>query len=192
MKDLTPTLFSLAELLERMSVKYAVMGGLAVRAYAIPRATEDIDFTMAIGRERLPELFGALEAQDYAIPEPYQTGWVDTLNDATQFRLVKLKRYLANHSIDVDLFLAESPFQEEVLRRRQLADVEGRRLWLASAEDLVLLKLAAGRPRDWIDVADVFFTQGPLDETYMRRWAVALGIEAKLERALAEQHDERS
>lgn len=191
MKDLTPTLFSLAELLERMSINYVVMGGLAVRAYAIPRATEDIDFTLAIGRERLPELFDALKAQDYAVPEPYQTGWVDQLNDASKFCLVKLKRYLDNHSIDVDLFLAESPFQQEILRRRQLADVEGRRLWIASAEDLVLLKLAAGRPRDWIDVADVFFTQGPLDETYMARWAVELGIADRLERALSEQHDER-
>lgn len=191
MKDLTPTLFALASQLEGMGVTYAVMGGLAVRAYSIPRSTEDIDFTMALGRDRLPELFRAMETQGYSILEPYQAGWVDRLNDASQLRLVKLKRYFGEHTIDVDLFLAETPFQEEVLKRRQLADVEGRQLWIASPEDLVLLKLAAGRPRDWIDVGDVFFTQGPLNEPYLRRWAKELEIESQLERALAEKHDER-
>ena len=50
--------------LERMSIEYAVMGGLAVRAYSIPRATYDIDFTIALEHERLPELFNALEDKD--------------------------------------------------------------------------------------------------------------------------------
>jgi hypothetical protein len=142
MRDLAPTLYLLAALLERMSVNYVVMGGLAVRAYAIPRATEDIDFTLALERERLTELYDALEGQGYVIPEPYRTGWVDQVK---RMNLVKLKRYVGGHGIDVDLFLAESPYQDEVLRRRRLADVEGRQLWIASPEDLVLLKRAAAR-----------------------------------------------
>lgn len=191
MKDLTPTLFGLAELLERKRVEYAVMGGLAVRAYAIPRSTEDIDFTLSLDRRRLPELYSELETCEYSIPEPYRKGWVDQLSEAVPLKLVKLKRYVGEHAIDVDLFLAETPFQAEVLKRRRLADVEGRQLWLASPEDLVLLKLVADRPRDWIDIADVFFTQGRLDETYMRRWAEELGVASKLEQALAERSDER-
>lgn len=158
MKDLTPTLFGLAELLEQKGIKYAVMGGLAIRAYAIPRSTEDIDFTLSLDRRRLPELYSELETRNYSIPEPYRAGWVDQLSAAVPLKLVKLKRYVGDHAIDVDLFLAETPFQDEVLKRRRLADVKGRQLWLASPEDLVLLKLAADRPRDWIDIADVFFT----------------------------------
>jgi hypothetical protein len=184
MIELLPTLDLLIGELERMSVKYAVMGGLAVRAYAIPRVTADIDLTVGISRERLPDLFDSLEAQGYAIPEPYRTEWVDQVRGLT---LVKLKRYVGKHSIDVDLFLAESNFQVELLNRRRVADVDGRKLWIASPEDLVLLKLAAGRPRDLIDVADVFFTQGDLDVQYMRKWAVNLDIQKELERALAEQ-----
>lgn len=158
MKDLMPTLFGLAELLEQKGIKYAVMGGLAIRAYAIPRSTEDIDFTLSLDRRRLPELYSELETRNYSIPEPYRAGWVDQLSAAVPLKLVKLKRYVGDHAIDVDLFLAETPFQDEVLKRRRLADVKGRQLWLASPEDLVLLKLAADRPRDWIDIADVFFT----------------------------------
>ncbi len=43
MKDLVKTLDALVTLFDRMSVDYVLMGGLVVRAYSIPRATEDID-----------------------------------------------------------------------------------------------------------------------------------------------------
>jgi hypothetical protein len=188
MSDLTSTLDLLIALMERMSVTYALMGGLAVRAYSIPRATLDIDVTLSLDRERLSELYSALEQQEYAVPEPYTSGWVDEVKG---MHLVKLRRYIGGHSIDVDLFLAESPYQHELLRRRRLADVEARQLWIAAPEDLVLLKLVSGRPRDLIDVGDVLFTQGQLDVPYMRRWARELGIEQELERALAGQTDDQ-
>jgi hypothetical protein len=188
MKNLVKTLDALIALLNRMSVDYVIMGGLAVRAYSIPRATEDVDITLALDLERLPELYQELEEQDYVVPEPYKSGWLDELKG---MHLVKLRRYLGDHSIDVDVFLVETAFQEQVMERRQIAEVEGRPYWIATPEDLVLLKLVSGRPRDWIDVGDVFFTQGDLDVAYMRQWAKELGVEQQLEKALAAPRDER-
>jgi Nucleotidyltransferase of unknown function (DUF6036) len=184
MSDLTTTLDLLVALLTGMKVEYVIVGGLAVRAYSIPRATLDLDFTLALDRGQLSQLYDALEERDFAVPEPYRSGWVDQVKG---LNLVKLKRYVGDRGIDVDLFLAESRFQEEMLQRRRMAEVEERALWIASPEDLVLLKLLAGRPRDLIDVNDVLFTQAPLDVEYMRRWAGELGVEGALERALAEQ-----
>jgi len=43
----------------------------------------------------------------------------------------------------------------------------------------------AARARDLLDVQDVLFTQGELDEPYLRRWAGPLGVEAKLDEVLA-------
>ena len=51
-------------------------------------------------------------------------------------------------------------------------------------EDLILLKLIADRPRDHIDVADILFIQGELDESYMRHWAAELEISDRLAKAL--------
>lgn len=183
MTDLTSTLDLLVALLDRMAIKYVLMGGLVVLAYSIPRATEVIDLTLALKRDGLPALYDALEEQCYAVPEPYRSGWVDQVKD---LKLIKLKRYVGDHAIDVDLFLAESPFQEEMLRRARVAEVGERQLSVASPEDLVLLKLIAGRPRDWIDRGDLFFTQGDLDLEYMRRWAAELRIDKELERALTD------
>jgi hypothetical protein len=63
--------------------------------------------------------------------------------------------------------------------------VEGRSVKLVSAEDLILFKLIASRPRDLIDIQDVLFTQGELDEPYLRRWAGPLGVEKQLDEVLA-------
>jgi hypothetical protein len=47
---------------------------------------------------------------------------------------------------------------------------------------LILFKLLAGRPRDLLDIKDILFMQGQLDEAYMRRWAMPLGVAGQLER----------
>ena len=69
--------------------------------------------------------------------------------------------------------------------RRARQPLDDRPVWLVSPEDLILLKLIAQRPRDLADVGDVLFMQGQLDESYLRRWAAALGVAARLQEALA-------
>jgi Nucleotidyltransferase of unknown function (DUF6036) len=69
-----------------------------------------------------------------------------------------------------------------------LLEFEGRKLTVVTPEDLVLLKLLANRPRDIGDVQDILFIQGQLDESYMKRWAVELGIADRLTSILA-SHD---
>jgi predicted nucleotidyltransferase len=187
MKGVIETLESTVELLDRLGHPYAVMGGIAVRAYAIPRATYDVDLTIAVEQSRLPELFIELRKLDFAIPEPYETSWVDRI---AGMPLLKLKRYYGEKTLDVDLFLEESEFQKEVMRRRVHVDAEGRKYWMVTAEDLVLFKLVANRLRDRVDVADVLFVQGELDKSYMRSWAKVLEVEQELEKALTAEYRE--
>lgn len=170
-------------LFDDFGTDYVLMGGLAARALGIPRPTYDIDFTIAIEREKLPDLYGRLDEAGYTVPEPYWNGWVD---EVSGLPLVRFRLYLEGLGIDVDIFLAETEYQEEVLRRRVRADAEGLLVWLVTPEDLILLKLMANRPRDFADILDVRFMQSDLDETYMRRWAEQLGITDRLERALSE------
>ena len=185
MNDLADTLRDLTEILERFGFAYAVIGGIAVRAYAIPRPTYDLDFTLQIPRERLPELFRAVEVRGYTVPESYQRGWVDTV---AHMPLVKVRCYLEGRGVDVDMFLAETPFQQELLRRRQRVETPDGNIWLASPEDVVLLKLIANRPRDILDAQDILFTLGELDRQYMRRWAERLDVLDQLDEILR-QHD---
>jgi len=187
MKDLRGTLRELVSLFDELQMAYAVMGGLAVRVYAIPRPTYDIDFTVSIERERLPELYGALRDLGYTVAEVYNSGWVDRV---AGMPVVKARLYLEGRGIDVDLFLVESAFQRELISRRRRHQIDDLSVWFVSPEDLVLLKLLSGRPRDLADIGDILFTQGQLDEEYLRQWAQELGVLDPLQRALSDTKQE--
>lgn len=183
MKKVTETLHEVIELLDRLEIEYAIMGGFAVRAYGVPRPTYDVDLMLELPPDSLKSLFQELRDCDFEIPDVYETGWVDQLKGMP---LLKVRRYMEGETLDIDLFLAESGFLAEVMKRRCRIDAEGKMLWVITPEDIVLLKLLAGRPRDLGDVEDVFFMQAPLDEVYMRSWAEDLGVEAELEEVLSE------
>ncbi len=187
MKDLTQSLREIAGIFESLSARYAVMGGIAVRIHGIPRPTHDVDFTVAMARQHLNDFFARAMDAGYTVAEPYLRGWVDQV---AGMPLVKLRMYLEHHGIDIDIFLAESDFQEKLLARRQCEDLEGDKIWFVSPEDLILLKLIAGRPRDLVNVQDIFFVQGQLDESYLRRWAAPLGVVDRLEKALRDAHEQ--
>jgi hypothetical protein len=185
---LTQALRDIAGIFESMAVRYVAMGGVAVRIHGIPRPTHDVDFTVALPRERLHDFFTRAMDAGYTIPEPYLGGWID---QEAGMPLVKLRMYLEDQGIDVDIFLAESEFQASLLRRRRSEDVEGGPIWFVSPEDLILLKLIAGRPRDLVDVQDVLFMQGRFDEAYLRHWAAELNVTDRLEQALREWRDQQ-
>jgi hypothetical protein len=168
---------------ERMNCCYALMGGLATRIYGIPRATFDVDFTVAIKRDRLAEFYDHVAESGYTVPEPYLAGWID---EVAKMALVKVRLYLRDRTVDVDMFLAESDYQDQVLLRRRRESAEDIDAWFVSPEDLILLKLIANRERDILDIRDVLLVQGQLDTAYMRKWAAELGVVERLEGFLTE------
>ena len=182
MNDLVDTLHGFARLFDDLEIPYAIMGGWAVRIYALPRPTYDIDFTIALDRDRLAHLYTAAEQAGFTVPDQYRGGWVDSVADMP---LVKFRLYLADRGIDVDIFLAESAYQQEMMQRRVRHTIGGVPAWFVSAEDLILLKLIAGRTRDRADIDDLLLARAELDEPYLRRWAGPLGVEAKLDEVLA-------
>lgn len=182
MNDLVGTLHAFGRLFNRLGIPYAIMGGWAVRVYALPRPTYDVDFTVILSRERLPELYAAAEDDGFTVPEQYKGGWIDGVADMP---LVKFRLHLAGHGIDVDIFLAESEYQRELMRRRVQHSVGGAAAWFVSVEDLILLKLIANRSRDRADIDDLLMASAELDETYLRRWAGPLGVGAQLDEVLA-------
>jgi hypothetical protein len=100
--------------------------------------------------------------------------------------LVKLRSSIRGNAVDVDLFLAETPFQQEIVKRRKQVETLDGTIWIASPEDVVLLKLIANRNRDKSEIQDVLFTQGELDRDYLLQWSEHLKIRDRLEVALDE------
>jgi hypothetical protein len=182
MKDVDEALSDAVAILERLGMTYAVMGGLAVRIWSIPRATRDVDLTIAASADDIKRLATEFEDLGYTMPEAYAKGWTDKV---AQMPLIKFRWYAAGGDLDIDIFVADTPFQHAYVERRVRARAQGLDMWVVTAEDLILQKLVAARPRDLIDVTDVLFMQGTLDEAYMRQWADRLGARDSLENALA-------
>jgi len=185
MNELSKAIEDIIALFDSLGVAYAIMGGIAVRVYGIPRATYDVDFTAAIDRAALGGLFQRVEDLGYTVPESYKQGWIDQVGGMP---LVKFRLFLEGRGVDVDVFLSESEYQAAVLSRRRWARLNGIEAWLVSPEDLILLKLLAYRPRDIADVGDVLFMQGQLDLAYLRQWAPQLGVSERLETAIGEHY----
>jgi hypothetical protein len=182
MKDVEAALFDFVHIFDEMNLDYAVLGGLAVRAYGVPRATYDVDVGVAIPDGRLAEFYDRVEDAGYTVPDSYRSGWVDRIADMP---LVKFRIYRPDKSVDVDVFITETKFQQEIIRRRRATELDGQTFWIASPEDIVLLKLIAGRHRDYGDIEDMRLMLGDLDAEYMRPWADALGIRTELEAILS-------
>ncbi len=186
MNDIGVALRDITTVMEKFGISYAVIGGYAVGIYGIPRLTFDLEFTIDISRERLVELFDAVENEGYTVAESYRSGWIDEVGGMP---LVKFRCYIQGQGVDVDVFIAEKPFQRELLKRKQRVETPDGDTWLASPEDILLLKLLAHRPRDLSDIGDILFTQGELDWVYLRRWADLIGVRDRLE-AVLKQRDE--
>ena len=134
MTDLTAVIHDLVGLFDRLRLPYAIMGGIAVRAHGLPRPTFDVDFVLAVPRERLADLFTALKEAGYTVPDHYHGGWVDSVGGMPLF---KVRLFLEGRGIDADVFLVENEFQKEVMSRRILDEVEGKPVHLITAEDLI-------------------------------------------------------
>jgi LPS sulfotransferase NodH len=72
--------------------------------------------------------------------------------------------------VDLDLTLGDSPFDKSALARKCEVDLFGRKIWIASAEDLLIYKLVSWRDRDVVDVHAIVKRQKNLDAAYLRKW----------------------
>jgi hypothetical protein len=170
----------LRDALDALGVPYAVMGGIAASAWGLPRFTYDVDVAVDVRASETGPLLRALEERGYVVPEEFRHGWSDELAGT---RKVAVKRLLGKHVWDVDVFLAESDFLRSALRRRRVVDLDGRETPLITPEDLILMKLLAWRPKDQGDIDDLLLVVGPLDDAYLREWALRLGIGDRLDEA---------
>lgn len=124
-------------------IDYALIGGLAAIAHGADLTTQDVDACVALSPtddEGIERLLSALREREFRIN-------VDALRKRAKRGSTIL--FLAIGKIRMDVMLRKADgYWEEALAHRRRIPVEGNQLWVASPEDIFLLKLAAGRPKD--------------------------------------------
>lgn len=171
------------DLLATRGVRFALLGGFAVREWGIPRPTYDLDLAVTLRPDALPALLGAFREAGFEVPPEHDAGFLDAQAGMPKLRVLRADD---GHLWEVDLFLAATPFLRSAMRRARMATLLDRRVRVFTPEDIILLKLLAARRKDLADVEDLLVLAGPLDRARMRRWADGLGILRILERSLRE------
>ncbi len=152
----------------RRKIKIVVMGGMAISVYAPPRATFDIDAIGDVREESLDGFLMELKEQGFAFDEGSPVKTIAGMPFVTL--------YYGRSKIPLDLFLARNEFQGSIIRRARSLRVGDVKLDVISPEDLILVKLLSGRPRDIEDIRQILTENfKDLEFNYLRRWAAKLG-----------------
>lgn len=148
-------------LLESLDVEYFAYGGVVVAVWGAPRETVDVDSVVCVSDDAADELCPALARAGFTYPEEARRtflidGWL-----RASFR--------GRHA---DIALGRTPFDASALTRRRRVTLFETKIWVASAEDLILYKLVAHRYKDLGDAESVLARmRGRLDLAYLRKWA---------------------
>lgn len=153
---------SISVALQKHGIPYMLIGGQAVLLYGSPRLTRDIDITLGIGVNGLPEIISTVtELGLTVIPE----NWEEFVRD-TMVLPVKDPRT----GIRVDLVFSHTPYEREAIDRARNVQLGATIVRFAAPEDVLIHKVFAGRPRDLEDSLLILAKNPDIDREYVRRW----------------------
>lgn len=172
--------------LESLQVPYLIGGSLAGALHGVPRATNDADLVADLKMEQVDPFVDAVTPAFYADADSIR----EAVRDRRSFNLIHLATMFK-----VDIFVNQTRLFDRSQFARRISAVIAtdpeRTAFVASAEDTILAKLEWFRmggevsDRQWRDILGILQAQGErLDREYLQQWAVPLGLDHLLERAL--------
>lgn len=163
--DLIRAVELLAETFAAQSICYALVGGLAVGLRGRPRFTQDVDVLLEASQLALPRLLDALTLSGFHI-ERDKVIHEFVRENLTMFHF---------RSVRIDWLKPVLPLYTRTLSdASSLPWTEGRLIRVATAEGLILTKMAAFRPQDRLDIETLVMANcETLDVSLVRQeWSV--------------------
>jgi hypothetical protein len=169
---------------DRLGIEYLVGGSLASSMHGEPRSTQDVDFVAALVDSKI-KAWVELLADDFYVDSERVA---QAVQEKKAFNIVHL-----GTMFKADIFVQANDLvsQVEMARREFHEFPDGRGLWVASAEDIIIQKLKWYRlgdeisDRQWRDVLAVLkVRRSDLDRGYLIETARALSIADLLEKAI--------
>lgn len=162
--------------LDSAGVPYMITGSIASSVHGAPRATRDLDIVIDPEVASLAALVDGLQTAGLYVDAEAATA---ALRDRTQFNAID---GISGWKTDL-LIRKDRPFSKVEFGRRERIDMHGTVAWVASPEDMILVKLewaaAADSDRQLGDVAAMVEVGGrSLDGAYLERWVAELGLQA--------------
>ncbi|MDD5307274.1 MAG: hypothetical protein PHU25_08130 [Deltaproteobacteria bacterium] len=150
---MTPDRFrALKALINAINRPAMIIGGVAVSMRGRPRMTLDADVTLAADPGDLPAILDAAGACGF---EPRPANPAEFVGST---RVLPLRH--TSDGWEVDLIFAGTPYELEAVSRARMERLGETDLPVISAEDLLVHKILAGRPRDIEDAESIVLRQG--------------------------------
>jgi hypothetical protein len=144
-------LADLKDALGALGVEWYLFGAQAALVHGAVRVTADLDVTVRLGKVTSARLATALK----------QHGFRLRVADPSFVRTTRVLPVLHAHtSVPADLVLAGPGLEDRFLERATIHDLGGVPVPVARAEDLIVMKLLAGRDKDLEDVAAILAARG--------------------------------
>lgn len=170
----------LEDVFNRVGLRRSYGGAIAYNYHGPPRLTRDVDVLVLIPDTKVPTLVEALSAAGCLLgdvdPRP-----LDLPSVLAEFRGKARMATFLYRGTRVEVFLPWHPFHHRVLDRSPERDLEGRRIRIHTAEDLIVFKKVFDRPKDLTDIQAILIAKrGHLDTVRMLGDAVGLLDERSL------------
>ena len=148
--------------LDSRGVACALIGGVALGAHGVARATLDVDVLVADRAVLDPGFWSALHTP--SPPEIRHGDPDDPLEGVVR---------LGGGAEPIDIVVGHQPWTTRVLERRVFLQFAGSRLPLVDRADLIILKLFAAGPQDLVDVQLLLAAEPTVTATVEGRLAEA-------------------
>ncbi len=164
--------------LEALSFPYMLVGSLSSNIFGIPRSTKDADFVIQSGGVTLFDLVARLGPSFRLEPQVQFETITMTTRQVVQIDEIPFV---------IEFFcLSDDPHDQERFRRRQRVEIPGHKVFVPTAEDIIITKLRwstqGQRSKDAEDARGIIAVQGDrLDLRYVREWCERHGTSALLD-----------
>ena len=136
----------LRKALSSVKVRWYVFGAQAAIVYGSNRLTSDVDITLDLRDTSVAELLEALAKHGFEPQIPDR-------------RFIELTRVIpvvhVKTKLPVDVVLAGPGLEDEFFERVVLISIGSTKIPFASAEDIVVMKVLSGRPKDLDDITSI-------------------------------------
>lgn len=152
--------------LRKAGIPYMIIGGQAVLLHGLPRMTKDIDITLGVDTQDLDRVTNAVAAIGLEIiPDSVEAFVEKTFVLPVQDKV---------SGIRVDFIFSFISYERQAIERAKPVLLKGEPVMFATAEDVIIHKCFAGRPRDLEDARSILIKNPDLDRAYVRHWLKAL------------------
>ena len=151
------TLIEVLHTLTQNGVDFIIVGGVAARLHGSTRLTQDLDIVPRFEPAHWRHLIQVLTEMNTQprIPEP-----LERISDLAQVRQWQAEKNLLavafrspRADLEIDLLISESHRFDELLSRASTVEYDGQIYHVASIDDLIEMKMRAGRAHDLTDIA---------------------------------------